>query len=87
MNQCEGQIEITDYLKSQIVSKKVMDLTAYINSHGKSQYKQIEDVIKRVCEQEKDSIELVERLTNAVSVYVLDQSMNYMDYLKKESEV
>lgn len=34
----------------------------------------------------KDSGELIERLTNAVSVYVLNQSMGYMDYLRKESE-
>ncbi|MED9905256.1 MAG: hypothetical protein UFG06_13885 [Lachnospiraceae bacterium] len=87
MEQCEGQIELTDFLKSKIVSKQVMDLTAFINSQGKAQYTQIGKVIKRVYEQEKDSAELVARLTNAVSIYVLDQSMKYMDYLRKESKV
>ena len=29
---------------------------------------------------------MIGRITNAVSVYVLNQSMGYMKYLKKESE-
>ena len=63
-----------------------MDLTAWINSQGKAQYAQIGEVIEDVYNREKDSGELIERLTNAVSVYVLNQSMGYMDYLRKESE-
>ena len=35
----------------------------------------------------KDSAELVDRITNAVSVYVLTQSVGYMDYLRSESGV
>ena len=85
--ECDGQIEFTDYLKSQIISGKVMDLTAWINSQGKSQYKQIGEVIKNTYECEKDSSELVGRLTNAVSVYVLNQSMGYMKYLKDKSSI
>lgn len=85
--QCEGQIELTDYLKSKIVSKEVMDLTAWINSQGKAQYTQIGAVVRATYEREKDSDDLVGRITNAVSVYVLEQSMGYMDYLRKESEV
>nr|DAS42874.1 MAG TPA: hypothetical protein [Caudoviricetes sp.] len=85
--QCEGQIELTDYLKSKIVSKEVMDLTAWINSQGKAQYTQIGEVVRATYEREKDSDDLVGRITNAVSVYVLEQSMGYMDYLRKESEV
>lgn len=63
-----------------------MDLTTWINSQGKAQYSQIGEIIEEVYNREKDSGELVERLTNAVSVYVLNQSMGYMDYLRKESE-
>lgn len=63
-----------------------MDLTAWINSQGKAQYTQIVEILEDVYNREKDGEELIERLTNAVSVYVLNQSMGYMDYLRKESE-
>lgn len=82
----DGQLELTDFLCKRIESKSVMDLTAWINSQGKAQYSQISEVIEEVYNREKDSGELVERLTNAVSVYVLNQSVGYMDYLRKESE-
>ena len=87
MNQCDGQIEMTDYLKSKIKSGRVKDLTAWINSQGKAQYTQIGEVVRDAYERYKDSDELVDRITNAVSVYVLNQSMGYMDYLRKESDV
>lgn len=87
MNQCDGQIEMTDYLKSKIKSGRVKDLTAWINSQGKAQYTQIGEVVRDAYERYKDSDELVDRITNAVSVYVLNQSMGYMEYLRKESEV
>ena len=86
MIQCEGQIEITDYLKSKIKSGRVKDLTAWINSQGKAQYTQIGEVVRDAYERYKDSDELVDRITNAVSVYVLNQSMGYMEYLRKENE-
>ena len=84
---CDGQIEMTDYLKSKIKSGRVKDLTAWINSQGKAQYTQIGEVVRDAYERYKDSDELVDRITNAVSVYVLNQSMGYMDYLRKESDV
>lgn len=77
----DGQFELTDFLGKKIESKSVMDLTAWINSQGKAQYSQIGEVVRNVYNLNKDSGELVERLTNAVSVYVLNQSMGYMDYL------
>ena len=86
MNQCDGQIEMTDYLKSKIKSGRVKDLTAWINSQGKAQYTQIGEVVRDAYERYKDSDELVDRITNAVSVYVLTQSMGYMKYLIDESE-
>ena len=64
-----------------------MDLTAWINSQGKAQYTQIGEIIEDNYNREKDSGELIARLTNAVSVYVLNQSMGYMNYLRKESEL
>ena len=87
MSDIDGQLTITDYLKSQIKIKNVMDLTSFINSHGKAQYTQIEDIVSKTYEQNKDSDDAIGRITNAVSVYVLDMSMKYMDYLRKESEV
>ena len=87
MIQCDGQIETTDYLKSKIKCGRVKDLTAWINSQGKAQYTQIGEVVRDTYEREKDSDELVDRITNAVSVYVLNQSIGYMEYLRKESDV
>ena len=87
MNQCDGQIEMTDYLKSKIKSGRVKDLTAWINSQGKAQYTQIGEVVRDAYERYNDSDELVGRITNVVSVYVLNQSMGYMEYLRKESDV
>ena len=86
MIQCDGQIEMTDYLKSKIKSGRVKDLTAWINSQGKAQYTKIGEVVRDAYERYKDSYELVDRITNAVSVYVLTQSMGYMEYLRKENE-
>lgn len=83
----DGQFELTDFLSKKIEGKSVMDLTAWINSQGKAQYTQIGEVVRNAYNLNKDSGELIERLTNAVSVYVLNQSMGYMDYLRKESEV
>ena len=87
MKQCEGQIELTDYLKSKIKSGAIKDLTAWINSQGKAQYTQIGEVVRDAYETYKDDADMVDRITNAVSVYVLNQSMGYMKYLKSESEV
>lgn len=83
----DGQFELTDFLGKKIKGKSVMDLTAWINSQGEAQYAQIGEVVRNAYNLNKDSGELIERLTNAVSVYVLNQSMGYMDYLRKESEV
>lgn len=85
--ECDGQLELTDYLKSQIKNGQVMDLTSWINSQGRAQYTQIGDVVAETYERCKDSDELVARLTNAVSVYVLRQSIGYMQYLKKNCDV
>lgn len=85
--ECDGQIELTDYLKSKIKSGQVKGLTAWINSQGKAQYTQIGEVVRDAYKMYKDDAEVVGRITNAVSVYVLNQSMGYMKYLRSESEV
>lgn len=86
--ECDGQIELTAYLSSQITKGEVMDLTSWINSHGKSQYRQIGEVVKDVCKDEEVVTEqLIDRITNYVSVYVLQQSSGYMAYLRKKSRI
>lgn len=83
----DGQITITEYFASKIAKKEVMSLTDFINSQGRSQYKQIGDVIERTYENAKDTEHIVDKLTNAVSVYIHRQSMRYMDYLRKEADL
>ena len=85
--ECEGQIEMTEYLASKVNRGQIKDLTAWINSQGKAQYTQIGEVVREIYEREKDSPDLVDRITNDVSVYVLEQSIGYMDYLRNESKV
>lgn len=78
----EGQITITDYLAKQIEKKTVMELTEWINSQGKCQFDQIGDVIRRtrILDNEED----VYNMTNRVSIYVLNMSLGYMEYLRDE---
>ena len=83
----DGQFELTDFLSKKIESKTVMDLTNWINSQGKAQYKQIGEVIYNSYERYKDDEDMLDRMTNAMSIYVLEQSMKYMDYLRKEAEL
>lgn len=83
VNQCDGQLSLTDYFKQQIQSGEVKDLTAWINSQGKAQYSQIKDVVASAYEMYKDDPGIVDRITNDISVYVLGQSMGYMRYLKE----
>ena len=84
---CDGQITLTDYLKSKIKSGEVKDITNFINSQGTSQYTQIGEVIHNSYERYKDDEDMLDRMTNAMSVYVIEQSMKYMDYLRKEAEL
>lgn len=85
--ECQGQITITEYLRSQIKKGVVKDLIGWINSQGKAQYTQIKEVVEKAYEDYHGSPEFVDRLTNVISIYVLEQSMGYMDYLKRESGV
>ena len=83
----DGQFELTDFLSKKIESKTVMDLTNWINSQGKAQYTQIGEVIRNSYEHYKGDNDMLDRMTNAMSVYVLEQSMKYMEYLRKEAEL
>lgn len=48
---------------------------------------QIGEVISTTYEREKDSEELLARLTNDISVWVLRQSVGYMEYLTQKSSL
>ena len=84
--ECEGQLSITDYFKQQVVSGKVMDLTRWINSSGKAQYTQVGELVNKALEDYgiEATKEQADRLTNAISVYILTQSSGYMNYLRNE---
>lgn len=82
--ECEGQLTITDYFKQQVVSGKVKDLTTWINSSGKAQYTQVRERVNKALEDYgiEATNEQAGRLTNAISVYILNQSSGYMEYLR-----
>lgn len=80
-----GQFELTDFLCKKIENKSVMDLTAWINSQGEAQYTQIGEVVCEAYRRYKGNEDMLDRMTNEISVYVLEQSMKYMEYLRKES--
>ena len=77
----DGQLTITDYLKSQIELRRVMDLTSWINTQGKAQYGQVKDIVKEYVENDV----VQDSLTNRISVYILEMSLGYMEYLRKEA--
>ena len=79
--ECEGQMTLTEYMQTLVKDRRVMDLTEYINSQGKAQYTQVKELITKYITDE----DLIDSLTNHVSVWVLRQSMGYMDYLRKEA--
>lgn len=77
----DGQMTITDYLAAKVKRREIMDLTSWINTQGKAQYGQVKDIIRESLTDE----DIIDHLTNAVSVYILRMSMGYMEYLRNES--
>lgn len=84
--ECDGQLSISDYMAQKIVKREVKDLTDWINSQGKAQYTQIQEVVSKSYEDYKEDDDFLGRMTNAISIYVLNVSTGYMDYLRKECE-
>ena len=78
----EGQITITEWLQSKIKNRTVKDLTSWINTQGRSQYGQVKSVIRKTGLIESEY--QIDQLTNAVSVYILNMSSGYMEYLRSE---
>lgn len=83
----EGQLTITDFLKSKIELREVKDFTEFLNSQGKSQYKQIGDLINSTYEKHKGDERILDILTNQVSIFVLNQSLEYSKYLREEAKL
>jgi hypothetical protein len=83
----EGQITLTDFLSKQIIERQIDGFTEFLNKQGESQYKQIGKVVVDTYEKNKGVSEkdLLERITNNVSVYVLEQSMKYDRYLREQA--
>lgn len=84
----EGQITITDFLATKIEKRNVDDFTAFLNKQGESQYKQIGQIVVDTYECHKDDATsvMLDRITNNVSVFVLEQSMNYSKYLREQAK-
>ena len=85
----DGQLSITDYLKSQIELRKVDDFTSFLNKQRKSQYQKIGEIVKKTYESNKNepTDRMLDRITNNVSVFVLEQSINYSKYLREQSKL
>ena len=81
----QGQLTITDFLKSKIELREVKDFTSFLNSQGRSQYQQIGDLIKKTYETHNQDEKFLDILTNKVSIYVLEQSIEYSKYLTKQA--
>lgn len=83
----EGQITLTEFLSTQIIKKQIDGFTEFLNKQGESQYKQIGKIVADTYERNKDETEsiLLDRITNNVSVYVLEQSTQYDKYLREQA--
>lgn len=83
----EGQITLTEFLSTQIIKKQFDGFTEFLNKQGESQYKQIGKIVVDTYKKNKDETEsvLLDRITNNVSVYVLEQSMQYDKYLREQA--
>ena len=83
----EGQITLTEFLSTQIIKKQIDGFTEFLNKQGESQYKQIGKIVADTYAKNKDETErvLLDRITNNVSVYVLEQSMQYDKYLREQA--
>ncbi len=83
----EGQITLTEFLSTQIIKKQLDGFTEFLNKQGESQYKQIGKIVVDTYKKNKDETEsvLLDRITNNVSVYVLEQSMQYDKYLREQA--
>lgn len=83
----EGQITLTEFLSTQIIKKQLDGFTEFLNKQGESQYKQIGKIVIDTYKKNKDETEsvLLDRITNNVSVYVLEQSMRYDKYLQEQA--
>lgn len=81
-NQLSGQINFEDYFKPPVYEKP-KELVFFINDRGVGQYREIQNVITELCEREQYDMpdESINRITNAVSVWLLGIGAAYEKYL------
>lgn len=81
----EGQINFTDYFTKPSLDIKPKILVDFINGMGVAQYTQIRNVVRDTVERGEYDVsdETIERITNNVSVWLLDVGMQYEKYLKE----
>ena len=78
----DGQINFSDFFKPTVKEKPKL-LVEFINGMGTAQYTQIGNVIRKTCECGNYDMpaESIERITNNVSVWLLDIGSQYQKYL------
>ena len=83
MDNIGGQINFNDFFTKPSLDIKPKTLVDFINSMGTAQYTQIEDVISKTVECGKYDIsdEVIGRITNSVSIWLLRIGGEYKKYL------
>lgn len=81
----DGQINFNDYFEKQKLDIKPMLLVDFINGMGTAQYTQIGNVISQSVSRYGTEIdeELIGRITNNVSVWLLKIGSAYANYLSE----
>lgn len=79
----DGQISFADFLKPGI-KEKPKELVQFINGQGKAQYSQIKEVIEHTCQYNDYDMpgDSIDRITNAVSVWLLNIGGKYKEYIE-----
>ena len=81
----DGQIDFNSYFTNPKLDIKPKSLVEFINGMGTAQYTQIGNVIAKTVDYEQYEIdsEIIGRITNNVSVWLLDIGTEYRKYLDK----
>lgn len=92
-----GEMEEAETVEADIIQSEpenhnnyaaLKSLTEFINSLGDSQYNQIKKVITETCAYEKAEVsaELIDRITNRVSIWLIGVGSGYRKYLRQKSQ-
>jgi len=85
LEQLDGQVNFLDYFTRHTLDIKPKSLVDFINGMGVAQYSQIQDVIIKSIEYNELDVEgeAIGRITNSVSVWLLNIGIEYKNYLDK----